>query len=72
MLLDALLTLNVTRCTATVHTSAKAHLMSVTIWIWTRIPDPDRHKNLIIFICSLPNVSENLTQIRLEVSAQSY
>jgi len=33
------------------HTSAKARLPSVTIRIWIRIFDPDRHQNLIV--CSL-------------------
>jgi len=34
--------------------SAKARLTSVAIRIQIRIPDPDRHQNLII--CSLVNV----------------
>jgi len=50
-----------TRSTATVHTSAKACLTSVTIPIWIHDPDihdPDRHQNLII--CSLAHCQPSL------------
>jgi len=50
-----------------VHTSAKARLTSVVIWI--HIPDPDRHQNLIIG--PLPTFPENFMQIRSGVVAQS-
>jgi len=39
-----------TRSAGTVHTSAKAHVTSVAIWIWICIQtrDPDRHQNVTI------------------------
>ena len=47
-----------TRSTETVHTSAKARLTSVTIWIWIRIHDPYRHQNFVI--CSLVHCQPSL------------
>jgi len=41
-----------------VHISAKARLTSVVIWIRIRIPDPDRHQNLIV--SSLANSQPSL------------
>jgi len=47
-----------TRSTGRVHTSAKACLTSIWIWIQIRIPDPDHHQNLII--CSLAHCQPSL------------
>jgi len=51
-----------TRSTGTVHTSAKARLTSLAIWIGIRIRirihDPDRHQNLII--CWLAHCQHSL------------
>jgi len=46
------------RSTGTVHTSTKARLTSVVIWIRIQICDPDRHQNLIIY--SLVNCQPSL------------
>jgi len=60
----------ITRSTGTLHTSAKARLTSVVIWML--ICDPDRHQILIIYssVQCQPS-SENFMQIHLEVFAQS-
>jgi len=50
-----------------VHTSAKARLTSVAIWIRIRIPAKFNH----LFIGPLPTFPKNFMQIRLDVSAQS-
>ena len=52
------------RSTGTVHTSTKARLTSVVIWIRIQICDPDRHQNLIV--CSSAHF-----QPLLQISCQS-
>jgi len=52
---------SLTRGTGTVHTSAKARLTSVAIWIRIRIHDPDCYQNLIISSSTHCQPSLNMT-----------